>query len=158
MKPVQHQRDASLAPSLKLQQAARKPARLIVCRIRNATRDAARRIFGPSLTAQLARKIDIRRRSLALSLNISSRMRQRRGLEIGGPSETLSDAGQLRIYDVLASLDNCLYSANTIWTGEVQEERKNFVYDPEKEPGIQILCAGHQSSAGQGLQLPRLRP
>lgn len=105
-------------------------------RIRNATRDVARRILGPSLTAQLAREI---RRKFSFVAEYRSRMRQRHGLEIGGPSETLSEAGQLRIYDVLASLDNCLYSASTIWAGEVQEGQ-NFVYDPEKQPGIQILC------------------
>jgi SAM-dependent methyltransferase len=67
------------------------------------------------------------------------RLRLRRGLEIGGPSATLSDTGQIPIYDVLGSLDNCLYSRSTIWTGELQEGN-SFVYHPGKQPGTQIIC------------------
>jgi SAM-dependent methyltransferase len=104
--------------------------------IRNATRDVVRRILGPSLTTRVAREI---RRKLSFVAEYRSRLRLRQGLEIGGPSATLSDTGQLPVYDVLGSLDNCLYSGNTIWTGEVQEG-KSFVYDSGKQAGIQILC------------------
>jgi SAM-dependent methyltransferase len=61
------------------------------------------------------------------------------GIEIGGPSAILGDAGVLPIYRVLAELDNCLYSARTIWTGDVQEGRV-FQYHPLKRCGNQIIC------------------
>jgi ubiquinone/menaquinone biosynthesis C-methylase UbiE len=63
----------------------------------------------------------------------------KRGLEIGGPSGLLSDDGPLRIYRHLGSLDNCLYSANTLWTGGVTKG-ENFVFHPDKKPGNQIIC------------------
>jgi hypothetical protein len=51
----------------------------------------------------------------------------------------LDDAGPIPIYDVLGSLDNCLYSGSTIWTGEVREGN-TFLYHSGKEPGAQIIC------------------
>jgi SAM-dependent methyltransferase len=63
----------------------------------------------------------------------------KRGLEIGGPSGILGVGGPLPIYDVLESLDNCLYSSRTIWTGEVAGNA-SFVYDRNKQPGNQIFC------------------
>jgi SAM-dependent methyltransferase len=51
----------------------------------------------------------------------------------------LVDTGQVPVYDVLRSLDNCLYSGSTIWTGEVREGN-TFSYHPGKEPGAQIIC------------------
>ena len=62
-----------------------------------------------------------------------------RALEIGGPSPMLGLAGQLPVYDVLSSLDNCLYSRSTIWTGDVQKGN-TFVYLPGKEPGMQVIA------------------
>src|SRR5271154_2144391 len=47
--------------------------------------------------------------------------------------------GELPVYDVLGSLDNCLYGRNTIWTGEVLEGN-TFLYQPERRPGVQIIC------------------
>ena len=61
----------------------------------------------------------------------------RAGLEIGGPSGLFSDEGPLPIYRDVATLDNCLYSATTIWTGTVQGR---FEYHPRKRPGNQIIC------------------
>lgn len=62
-------------------------------------------------------------------------------MEIGGPSEIFADNGLLPIYDVLRSLDNCLYSGNTLWTGEVREGN-NFAYHPSRQPGAQIISDG----------------
>lgn len=63
----------------------------------------------------------------------------KRGLEIGGPSVILGDDGPFPIYRALKSLDNCLYSSCTIWTGEVKEGR-TFVFHPRKCPGDRIIC------------------
>ncbi len=73
-------------------------------------------------------------------LNVyQSHLEEKHGLEIGGPSGILGDEGPLPVYRVLASLDNCQYSAQTIWTGEVQEGG-TFRYHPQRAPGHQIIC------------------
>jgi SAM-dependent methyltransferase len=61
------------------------------------------------------------------------------GLELGGPSELFADEGSLPIYQSLASLDNCLYSARTIWTGDVKTGA-SFAYHPLKQVGNQIIA------------------
>jgi SAM-dependent methyltransferase len=72
-----------------------------------------------------------------------SELTGKRGLEIGGPSGILGVEGPLPVYDVLKSLDNCLYSSRTIWTGEVAGQA-SFVYDSNKKPGNQIFCEASQ--------------
>jgi SAM-dependent methyltransferase len=51
----------------------------------------------------------------------------------------LASDGGIPIYDVLSSLDNCLYAGSTIWTGEVREGN-TFSYESNKDPGAQIIC------------------
>jgi SAM-dependent methyltransferase len=63
----------------------------------------------------------------------------KRGLEIGGPSGFFADDGPLPVYRVLAGLDNCIFSPETIWEGEIKAGR-TFEYQPKKEPGIQFIC------------------
>src|SRR5882672_6643203 len=72
-----------------------------------------------------------------------SELARKRGLELGGPSGILGDQGPLPVYDVLESLDNCLYSSRTIWTGEVGGGA-SFIYHPKKKPGTQFLCDATQ--------------
>lgn len=98
-------------------------------------RGAAKAVLGPRPTA-LVRRL---RANLSFSSAYRAHLRGRRGLEIGGPSELLADAGPLPVYDILASLDNCLYAAETIWTGAVREG-KSFHYHPAKDPGTQIIA------------------
>ncbi len=66
-------------------------------------------------------------------------LRERHGLEIGGPSGIFGDGGPFPVYQVLGGLDNCLYSAQTLWTGHVPRGR-SFHYHPLKRPGNQIIC------------------
>jgi SAM-dependent methyltransferase len=61
----------------------------------------------------------------------------RKALEIGGPTEIFGDAGCLPIYSFLRSLDNCIFSTETVWTGKVGGE---FRYHSGKEPGRQMVC------------------
>ena len=105
-------------------------------RIVKAARRVARGILGPRLTARVRQEF---RRRLGFTADYRSQLQSRIGVEIGGPSALLAPDGSLPIYDVLGSLDNCLYSGNTIWTGEVREGN-TFLYDPRKEPGAQIIC------------------
>ncbi|MCU1301037.1 MAG: class SAM-dependent methyltransferase [Candidatus Sulfotelmatobacter sp.] len=97
---------------------------------------AARRLLGPQLTNLVRRPF---RPSLRYIAEYRSAFQSKRGLEIGGPSPILAHTGEIPIYDVLASLDNCLYSGNTIWAGEVRKG-KTFFYQPGMQPGTQILC------------------
>lgn len=98
-------------------------------------RRAAKAVLGPRSTA-LVRRL---RANLSLASSYRAHLRWMRGLEIGGPSEFLADAGPLPLYDVLAALDNCLYATETIWTGAVREGN-SFHYHPAKEPGTQIIA------------------
>jgi hypothetical protein len=68
----------------------------------------------------------------------TARLAGRKAFEIGGPSEIFSDHGVIPVYSVLASVDNCLFSAQTIWTGTVQGG--SFQYHPKKSPGAQLFC------------------
>lgn len=63
----------------------------------------------------------------------------KKALEIGGPSEIFGDQGLLPIYSILKSADNCLFSARTIWTGDVQTGR-SFQYHPRRASGTQLIC------------------
>jgi SAM-dependent methyltransferase len=45
------------------------------------------------------------------------------------------------VYSVLASADNCLFSAQTIWAGKVNDGY-SFRYHPAKNPGLQFFCDG----------------
>jgi SAM-dependent methyltransferase len=104
--------------------------------ISSGIRAVAGRILGQRLKT-LARQEY--RRKLTFVAHYRSRLRFGRGLEIGGPSAILTRDGPIPVYDVLRSLDNCLYSGDTIWTGRVREGN-SFAYDPGKQPGDQIIC------------------
>ena len=105
-------------------------------RIVKATRAAARRILGPRVADFVRRPFRPKLDSIA---DYRSALQFKRGLEIGGPSQLLAGAGPIPIYDVLGSLDNCLYSGTTIWTGDVREGN-TFFYQTGKPPGAQIIC------------------
>jgi SAM-dependent methyltransferase len=104
--------------------------------IRKTTKAAVQTLLGPRLTGILSRQF---RPHLSSIGYYRSALRAKRGLEIGGPSPMLAEGGSVPIYDVLTSLDNCLYSGDTIWTGMVHDG-ETFVYQSGKEAGTQIIC------------------
>jgi ubiquinone/menaquinone biosynthesis C-methylase UbiE len=53
----------------------------------------------------------------------------KRGLEIGGPSEIFTPQGAAPIYTVCAGLDNCAFSAQTVWDPHSKAE---FAYAGER--------------------------
>jgi SAM-dependent methyltransferase len=65
----------------------------------------------------------------------------RKGLEIGGPSPLFRTF--LPIYECIASLDNCVFSNNTIWEGEVSE---TFAYHPSRPHGRNYITDGSDLS------------
>lgn len=105
-------------------------------RVLEAARSATRKILGPRFVALV--KPPFRSKLAGLS-DYRSELRSKRGLEIGGPSAMFTRTGPIPIYDVLGSLDNCLYSTSTIWTGSVREGGA-FLYQPGQPPGTQIIC------------------
>jgi SAM-dependent methyltransferase len=44
---------------------------------------------------------------------------RKRGLEIGGPSQIFTSKGILPIYSLMASLDGCNFTDNTVWEGNI---------------------------------------
>ena len=64
---------------------------------------------------------------------------ERRGFEIGGPSPMFGRGGTLPIYPLIAGLDNCNFSARTVWEGAISEGLK-FQYDPDRSPGRQYIA------------------
>jgi SAM-dependent methyltransferase len=63
----------------------------------------------------------------------------RHALEIGGPTPAFSDSGALPIYKILARVDNCQFSTETIWTGKVVD---SFQYHSQKPIGSQFISEG----------------
>ena len=44
-----------------------------------------------------------------------------KGMEVGGPSVAFSSKSFLPIYNVIAGLDGCNFSGNTVWEGDIKE-------------------------------------
>jgi len=61
------------------------------------------------------------------------------GIEIGGPSQAFSRRGVFPVYPMVGNLDNCNFSASTVWEGILQQG-KTFVFDPKKPAGQQYLA------------------
>jgi len=78
-------------------------------------------------------------------------LRGKQCLEIGGPSILFERNNDLPVYPELAELDNCLFAARTVWSGEVHEGRE-FCFDSGRRSGRQYICEGTDLapvSAGQ---------
>src|SRR6266704_5985290 len=89
--------------------------------VSETARGIARKILGPSCTSYVRRLLRPRLVGLEWYLSVFG---EKSGLEIGGPSQIFSVNGAIPVYNVLKSLDNCLFSSRTIWEGEVQEGLK----------------------------------
>jgi predicted SAM-dependent methyltransferase len=60
------------------------------------------------------------------------------GLEVGGPSPVFRGRGVLPVYSTIDHLDNCNFSSNTAWEGQITGG-KTFKYDSRKNPGSQYI-------------------
>lgn len=67
-------------------------------------------------------------------------VRGKRGLEIGGPSESFGPGAVLPIYSRVGTLDNCDFSDKTVW----REHREQYNFSPRKRPGRSIFCEGSE--------------
>jgi SAM-dependent methyltransferase len=86
--------------------------------------------------AQLARRVVSGR--VASRRLFRAEVEGKSGLEIGGPSEVFGDAGEAPLYRYVASLDNCVFSVETIWEGK-RQEGNTFVYHPRKSNGFNLI-------------------
>ncbi len=66
-------------------------------------------------------------------------VKDKSGLEIGGPSGIFSKRNYLPIYPFVKSLDGVNFSNKTIWEGEI-EQGNNYLYDGKK--GFQFIAEG----------------
>lgn len=66
-------------------------------------------------------------------------VKNKSGLEIGGPSGIFSKNNYLPIYPFVKSLDGVNFSNKTIWEGEI-EQGNNYLYDGKK--GFQFIAEG----------------
>ena len=107
-------------------------------RIREHVRATAKALLGPEATKRLGRYLR-KSKPLPTAKVYRDFLVGKQGLELGGPSGILSDEGFLPVYRYLKSLDNCLYSSSTIWTGNVSEGG-TFEFHPSKAKGNQIIC------------------
>jgi SAM-dependent methyltransferase len=60
------------------------------------------------------------------------------GLEIGGRSDVFAGRSLLPIYTLAATIDNCVFSAHTVWSDSA-EKGGAFVYDRQRAPGRQFV-------------------
>lgn len=65
-------------------------------------------------------------------------VRDKCGLEIGGPSGAFRDSGLVPLYSYVKSLDNCVFSRTTIWEG-TREDGGPFVYHDRKPAGCNYI-------------------
>ena len=72
-------------------------------------------------------------------------VRDRSGLEIGGPSKPFREA-PLPIYDLVKSLDNCNYSASTIWSQHIGSYR----FSDRRPPGKNLISDATDLSSVKG--------
>ena len=70
---------------------------------------------------------------------VLSFVKDRTGLEIGGPSQVFREWYRpLPIYDAVGSLDNCDFSRSTTWASHSEV----YVFSRHKAPGKNIFCDG----------------
>jgi SAM-dependent methyltransferase len=68
---------------------------------------------------------------------VSNMVRNKAGLEIGGPSQSIF--GELvPIYNHAARVDNCNYAPNTIWERSIVQG-ETFVFNSQRPPGTQYI-------------------
>ena len=84
-------------------------------------------------------KISFRKkREIADYNRLENLFKNKKGLEIGGPSKFFMRNGYLPVYTDAASLDNLNFSSTTIWTGTINEESGFLINN--KQAGKQYIA------------------
>lgn len=66
----------------------------------------------------------------------------KKGLEIGGPSPLFGRGGILPLYDKAGAIDNCTYSATTVWANHTSDYR----FSELRPPGRHFISEGTELS------------
>lgn len=77
-------------------------------------------------------------RRLAYFSNCKKFLEGKSGLEIGGPSHIFGGRGIIPVYSIASHIDNCTFSHQTVWEGEISEGN-TFLFDKRKKPGKQYI-------------------
>ncbi len=70
----------------------------------------------------------------------------KKGLEIGGPSDIFEKGGLIPVYPIVAGLDGCNFSAQTVWEGSLQEGH-TYQYHYKRRTGYQYIQEAAELSA-----------
>lgn len=66
-------------------------------------------------------------------------VRNKSGIEFGGPSPVFRKRGLLPLYPYVGTLDNCNFGSETVWEGRI-EEGSTFRYHRRRKPGRQFVA------------------
>ena len=72
-------------------------------------------------------------------------VRDKAGIEIGGPSPIFAWGGLLPVYPVVARIDNVNFASKTLWEDTISEG-DSFHFHARKAPGKQFVAEGADSS------------
>jgi SAM-dependent methyltransferase len=70
--------------------------------------------------------------------NVESLLRDKNGIEIGGPSQVFTARGIFPVYPIAGHLDNCNFGGTTVWEGDIKEGQ-SFQFDRDKPVGRQYI-------------------
>ena len=70
--------------------------------------------------------------------NFESLLRDKNGIEIGGPSQVFTAKGLLPVYPIAGHLDNCNFGDTTLWEGDITEGQ-TFQFERNKPAGRQYV-------------------
>lgn len=87
-------------------------------------RDTVKRVLGPR-GRRLIRRLRTRRFKFVKEYRAA--LRGMRALEIGGPTDMFASEGSFPIYSSLASIDNCNFARDTIWSSDAVRYERSFI-------------------------------
>jgi len=92
-----------------------------------------------NLKEKISRKIKLNKSNKINNYEIYSKiLRDKTGLEIGGPSKIFEEEGDIPIYPIIRNLDGCNFNENTVWEGKIKKGLFYNFYDKRK--GYQFIC------------------
>jgi len=89
-------------------------------------RETIKRLAGPGGRRLIRR---LRTRRIEFVKEYRAALRGMRALEIGGPTDMLASEGAFPIYPSLASIDNCNFARDTIWSSDAVRYERSFIFE-----------------------------
>ncbi len=69
----------------------------------------------------------------------STYLKEKNGLEIGGPSDIFKKGGLVPVYTVAHNLDGCNFNTTTVWEGRIEEGPNRYLFYSRKSKGYQYI-------------------